>query len=295
MNPEDRYCYPSTFSFHSSLKKGLDYALLNRIRSKIDEEDFQDATEVLPAHKANKVPSAGPTAAAQTLLAQEKMTFSTGLGRAIYSAVFERPGGSMAEHFQPKRMSFVFELGEDEQDEVRPEVPTTLHRAKEDCPAAQETLMGAMDTTVLERFSRIMSYLRVNTSSRHGRRLKKQERQHILQGLLKGEIGLEEAQKEEERRVRELEDEERREEERLQLAAQGIRLPGGGGGRGQAAKAAVDDEDIFGDAGTDYTPSVIKKESGSGATRPKFDTSEIYGSLPPVAQHGGDRMVSRDQ
>lgn len=47
-----------------------------------------------------------------------------------------------------------------------------------------------------------MSYLKVSAAGRHGRRLKKQERQHILQGLLKGEINLEQAQEEEEKRVK---------------------------------------------------------------------------------------------
>lgn len=84
---------------------------------------------------------------------------------------------------------------------------------------------------------------------------------------------------------------EQREEERLQrLALQGAH-PAVGKDKPSANKKAVDDEDIFGDAGTDYVPTVAKRQAGTGAVvapppPPRFDAKEIYGQLPPVAVHG---------
>src|SRR5690242_7733737 len=65
--------------------------------------------------------------------AVQDMHFHTPMARILYSILFDPPvKRSVAEMFQPRRMAFVYEL--DEQDHST-DMPTTLRRSKEDCPA----------------------------------------------------------------------------------------------------------------------------------------------------------------
>lgn len=113
--------------------KGLDYALLNQQRQKL-ESGSSDGGSGAPQSAAA---AAAAAAAAEATAAAQKaaVKFSTPLGRSVYHAVFRPAGGSrnlVREMFQPRRTAFVFEFGEGGGD-----VPTTLRRSKADCPAVQ--------------------------------------------------------------------------------------------------------------------------------------------------------------
>lgn len=119
---------------HTHLVKGLDYALLNQQRQKLESGSGDGGSGAGPQSAAA---AAAAAAAAEATAAAQKaaVKFSTPLGRSVYHAVFRPAGGSrnlVREMFQPRRTAFVFEFGEGGGD-----VPTTLRRSKADCPAVQ--------------------------------------------------------------------------------------------------------------------------------------------------------------
>jgi len=140
---------------HTHLVKGLDYALLTKIRSdQASEEAAQVLGEVaevenrgLGSSMSVPAPSGGPV-------------FHTPLGRALHDYLFQKHQRPMvhvfpSERFLPRRMAFVFDM---ERSREAGEVPTTLLRAKEDCPKPQQSLQAALDASVLGRLAKIMAY-----------------------------------------------------------------------------------------------------------------------------------------
>lgn len=129
---------------HTHLVKGLDYALLSKVRSERGAKEDQKA---LQGTKDGALQSKlqGPS-------------FRTPLSRAIYDFLFGRQQVlvrvASSERFLPRRTAFVYTMAERD----TAEVPTTLNRAKEDCPKPQPSLNGGVDLAVLERLAKIMAY-----------------------------------------------------------------------------------------------------------------------------------------
>ncbi|CAG9465934.1 unnamed protein product [Pedinophyceae sp. YPF-701] len=90
----------------------------------------------------------------------ESTTFRTPLGRSVFEALFRRAGalGAAAQRFLPRRMAFVYDLDDDGSGPTG-DAPSTLLRPKADCPRPPETLMGMCDAGVLDRISRAMRYI----------------------------------------------------------------------------------------------------------------------------------------
>ncbi|PKA51218.1 hypothetical protein AXF42_Ash010658 [Apostasia shenzhenica] len=59
------------------------------------------------------------------------------------------------------------------------DIPTTVHRSKADCPVPEEMVTVSVDSSVLERISKIMSYLRLGSS---GKVLKKKKKDKESKG-----------------------------------------------------------------------------------------------------------------
>ncbi|EFN50558.1 hypothetical protein CHLNCDRAFT_136594, partial [Chlorella variabilis] len=278
---------------HTHLVKGLDFALLQKVRAEQEAgkkgggagSDGEGEAPVL----AKRVPLGEPEAPA---------TFATPLGRAVHAFFFDPSqrgaGMPVAELFLPRRTAFVYELEE----AGAPDIPTTLRRSREDCPKARrrgpplcavplrggpvpphsphrrpaalrdrpqvrEMALGGLDGGVLERIAKIMSYMSVQGGGK--KKLKRRDREALFQ--------------------------------RHGIALQGAvrhppAPPGGaaaqpGAGAGAAAEAGAeaglgpeegpqrppaaaaaageDDDDIFGDAGTDYQPTVKDKARAAAA------------------------------
>eukprot|EP00798_Chlamydomonas_sp_ICE-L_P021686 gene21686-28709_t len=148
---------------------------------------------------------------------------------------------NVTEMYKPFRMAFVYEF-DNEEEVFDTDVPTTLRRSKADCPNPPEAVFAGIDTAVLERIAKVMSYIKTTG----GKKMRKKEREEMLaaNGLGIGSGG---------------------------RAADATLAPGtlGRHAAGQephtagltaAAAAADEEDDIFGDAGTDYKPSVSEKK-----------------------------------
>lgn len=145
---------------HTHLVKGLDYALLNKVRADNEAKPASAAPTALGG--SDREDSRGGTAPG----AASAATFQSRLGRNVYNTLFGPkfdqpiPAAAVSELFLPKRTAFIYELEDSSQ---ATDVPTTLRRAKEDCPVPKKTMYASVDGAVLERLAKLMAYM--STSS----------------------------------------------------------------------------------------------------------------------------------
>ncbi|KAL9444913.1 hypothetical protein AB3S75_017993 [Citrus x aurantiifolia] len=141
---------------HTHLVKGLDYALLNKVRSEIDKKpDAGDDTD----------------GKSRTSKEDQQLSFRTAMAKSVYQWIV-KPQTVMKtnEMFLPGRMSFIFNT----EGGYSNDIPTTLHRSKADCPVPDEMVTVSVDGSVLDRIAKIMTYLRLGSS---GKVLKKKKKE----------------------------------------------------------------------------------------------------------------------
>jgi IK cytokine len=146
---------------HTHLVKGLDYALLNKVRSEID-----------------KKPDGGDDADGKSRASMEdqQMSFRTQIAKSVYKwTVKPQTINKSNEMFLPGRMAFIFNM----EGGYSNDIPTTLHRSKADCPVPEEMVTVSVDGSVLDRIAKIMSYLRLGSS---GKVLKKKKKERDAKG-----------------------------------------------------------------------------------------------------------------
>ncbi|KAK4774300.1 hypothetical protein SAY86_009235 [Trapa natans] len=148
---------------HTHLVKGLDYALLNKVRSDM-----------------GKKPDAGEDANAKSRETKEdqQLSFRTATAKSIYQWIVKPQTVIKSnEMFLPGRMSFIFNM----ENGYSNDIPTTLHRSKADCPVPEEMVTVSVDGSVLDRIAKIMSYLRLGSS---GKVLKKKKKEKETKGKM---------------------------------------------------------------------------------------------------------------
>ncbi|XP_010258660.1 PREDICTED: suppressor of mec-8 and unc-52 protein homolog 2 [Nelumbo nucifera] len=148
---------------HTHLVKGLDYALLHKVRSEID-----------------KKPDAGEEGDGKSRMSKEDqpLSFRTATAKSIYQWIVKPQTIIKSnEMFLPGRMAFIFNM----EDGYSHDIPTTLHRSKADCPVPEEMVTVSVDGSVLDRIAKIMSYLRLGSS---GKVLKKKKKEREMKGKI---------------------------------------------------------------------------------------------------------------
>ncbi|GJP79532.1 hypothetical protein CLOP_g9757 [Closterium sp. NIES-67] len=183
---------------HTHLVKGLDYALLNKVRSEMKgrggaggakgggegeeggEEGGAEDEEDAGAASAAAAAAAGK---AKGRKAQEKMpVFRSALARSVFEQIVRPLPPKPNEFFLPGRTSFVFDMD----DEFRNEIPTTVHRSKADCPPPQDLVSASLDAPVLDRVTHIISYLRLGSNAKAHKKKKKDKDSNrvLVHGIL---------------------------------------------------------------------------------------------------------------
>ncbi|KAJ8254728.1 hypothetical protein GJAV_G00196500 [Gymnothorax javanicus] len=145
---------------HTHLVKGLDFALLQKVRAEItskekEEEDMME--KVQKEVKKDEDP-------------EQKIEFKTRLGRNIYRILFKSRQMERNELFLPGRMAYVVDL-EDEYADT--DIPTTLIRSKADCPTMEAQTTLTTNDIVISKLTQILSYLRQGTRNK---KMKKKEK-----------------------------------------------------------------------------------------------------------------------
>lgn len=145
---------------HTHLVKGLDYALLNKVRSEIKKPDAGDDGDGKP--RAPKE--------------DQKVSIRTAVAKSVYQWIVKPQTISKTnEMFLPGRMTFIYNM----ESGYHHDIPTTLHRSKADCPVPEEMVTVNVDGSVLDRIAKIMSYLRLGSS---GKVLKKKKKEKDAKG-----------------------------------------------------------------------------------------------------------------
>ncbi|XP_057333151.1 protein Red [Microplitis mediator] len=151
---------------HTHLVKGLDYALLQKVRSEIETKETEQEQEmeklVKPKEKVKEKKEVEKKS--------DEMQFKTKVGRNIHKIITTMKSKTVErnELFTPGRMAYVIEL-EDENAEV--DIPTTLIRSKADVPTVDATPTLTTNDIVINKLAQILSYLR--QGSRHGKKGKR--------------------------------------------------------------------------------------------------------------------------
>ncbi|KAH9317338.1 hypothetical protein KI387_019107, partial [Taxus chinensis] len=152
---------------HTHLVKGLDYALLHKIRSEIDKKPENEESD----------------GKSRVQKEDQTLSFRTSTAKVIYQCIVKPQSMNKPnEMFLPGRTAFIYDIGA----EFYHDIPTTVHRSKADCPPPEETVTVGVDASVLERIAKIMSYLRLGSSGKvlkKKRKDKSEGRGKMLQSL----------------------------------------------------------------------------------------------------------------
>lgn len=145
---------------HTHLVKGLDFALLQKVRAEITSKEKEEEDLIEKVQKEVK----------KDVEPEEKIEFKTRQGRNIYRILFKGRQTERNELFLPGRMAYVVDL-EDEYADT--DIPTTLIRSKADCPTMEAQTTLTTNDIVISKLTQILSYLRQGTRNK---KLKKKEK-----------------------------------------------------------------------------------------------------------------------
>lgn len=145
---------------HTHLVKGLDYALLQKVRSEIvaKEQELDDEIEKL-AELPAEAPVKQPVSEREVQKSDE-IEFRTALGKNVFRILEIQRSHHVErnEMFAPGRMAYHIEL-EDENAET--DIPTTVIRSKAEVPlVAGDTQTLTTNDIVINKLAQILSYLR---------------------------------------------------------------------------------------------------------------------------------------
>lgn len=147
---------------HTHLVKGLDYALLQKVRSEIsnkerEEEELEEVIKVKTKDRDEEE--------------DYQVEFKTKYAKNIFRAVFKSRAIDRNELFLPGRLAYVIDLEDEFADS---DIPTTLVRSKADCPSVESQTTLTTNDIVINKLTQILSYLRQGT--RNSKKIKKKEK-----------------------------------------------------------------------------------------------------------------------
>uniref|UniRef100_A0A8D3D801 IK cytokine n=1 Tax=Scophthalmus maximus TaxID=52904 RepID=A0A8D3D801_SCOMX len=151
---------------HTHLVKGLDFALLQKVRAEITSKEKEEEDMMEKVQKEAK----------KDVEPEEKIEFKSRLGRNIYRVVFRTGVVERNELFLPGRMAYVVDLDDEFTDT---DIPTTLIRSKADCPSMEAQTTLTTNDIVISKLTQILSYLRQGT--RH-KKIKKKDKEVLYWG-----------------------------------------------------------------------------------------------------------------
>lgn len=159
---------------HTHLVKGLDYALLQKVRSEIVVKEHEQEVEMekLAEEAEEKEKEEEKTLA-------EEPEYRSIMGRNIHNIVtfYRSRHIERNELFAPGRMAYVIEL---EEENAETDIPTTLIRSKADVPVNDADIQTlTTNDIVINKLAQILSYLR------QGGRGKKNKRRDKDKPLIK--------------------------------------------------------------------------------------------------------------
>ena len=147
---------------HTHLVKGLDYALLQKIRAEQSRKDEDEAAieEALHEQKAKSDRRLGDK--------EDLMAIRHPMAKKINHVLFENSQPKNIDNFLEGRMAYVFELDEEY---AESDIPTTLLRSKAECPDMSDTLSKTSNDAVIIKLTQILNYIRTGTKKKKTKKL----------------------------------------------------------------------------------------------------------------------------
>lgn len=140
---------------HTHLVKGLDYALLDRIRQ---EQQRKDALKSQQAEASTPGLQQGEDGQGQSLLKRQQR-FSTPLAKSLYQ-YFDKTRSShvsrRSERFNPRRCAFIYDLVLEEKEHV----PKTVVRALGDYASTLRDIKVSNEAEIIQQLTKVLSYLK---------------------------------------------------------------------------------------------------------------------------------------
>ncbi|CAI5444683.1 unnamed protein product [Caenorhabditis angaria] len=137
---------------HTHLVKGLDYSLLNKVRSEITKEDNDEDDDIDNAfEEGGKV---APTSISSELAQSQS---ENRMVRSMHRVLFKNEIPLRNEMFAKGRMAYVVELEDEEA-----EIPTTLLRSLHDCPRNESAQSIQANNLIISKLGQVLSYLRTD-------------------------------------------------------------------------------------------------------------------------------------
>ena len=150
---------------HTHLVKGLDYALLHKVKAELMEKEKEELeeSEELDKEKEQKT-QVQPVKVDQT---NSTWSVKSKTVKNMLSFLNENKQGSTKnELFLPHRMAYIVDL----EDKCADEIPTTVIRSKDDCPNCDSSSLLSTNDIVINKLIEILSYLRQSGGSRKKRK-----------------------------------------------------------------------------------------------------------------------------
>ncbi|KAJ3174630.1 hypothetical protein HDU87_007002 [Geranomyces variabilis] len=214
---------------HTHMVKGLDYALLSRVRSELQTAEELGAEERKAQEYVAQIHGDGGVA-----------TFDSVLAANIYDIAITRAKEKPPvrnEMFIPGRMAFMWEFGTmDDVGDYLPtsDVPTTVIRSKADMKDYDKNFMVSSNDLVIDKIIAVVAGAGETAIGGDKKRVKRRDK---------------------EKAAAEAEAKRKEAEAKRAAAAASVATP---------AADDEDDEDIFADAGRDYKLEVKERESAAG-------------------------------
>ncbi|KRZ86825.1 Transcription initiation factor TFIID subunit 5 [Trichinella sp. T8] len=152
---------------HTHLVKGLDYALLQKVRSEISTRE-------------KLTPSVEKTTTAYTvedsLTPEVESSIKSSTVKNIYQLLFKKEAKKVNEMFIPYRMAYIVELDEEN---AESDIPTTLIRSKHECASQEVVSAASIDDMIIQKLGKVLSYLRADNRKKKKEKGKGKEDESI--------------------------------------------------------------------------------------------------------------------
>ncbi|CAG2102268.1 unnamed protein product, partial [Medioppia subpectinata] len=160
---------------HTHLVKGLDYALLHKVKAEIthketeadEDDDEEEEREANEAKGANK--KAVPVDDDVVEEPDDPFAVKSKIAKNIVNIVINRALPERNELFLTGRMAYVVDLEDEFPDS---DIPTTVIRSKADCPNIESMTSLSTNDIVINKLTQILSYLRQGGAGRKTKKAK---------------------------------------------------------------------------------------------------------------------------
>ena len=150
---------------HTHLVKGLDYALLQKVRSEISTREREKKTLQSEKEKTEKT---------------DESKITSAIAKNVYRILFQYKPPEKNEFFTTGRMAYAITMEDDTLEDS--DVPITLIRSKSELPSSARSKgtsgasnSGEMDMFVINKLTQVLSYLRQDVRS-YNKKLKRKDR-----------------------------------------------------------------------------------------------------------------------